>query len=108
MKDKKSKKTYIGGQAVIEGVMMRGKTGIATAVRDSDGVIRVEAERITPPEKKNAFLKLPIIRGAVNFFSSLVTGTKILMRSAEVYGTTANRLSLKSGSRKLLKSTSWT
>lgn len=86
MKDKKSKKTYIGGQAVIEGVMMRGKTGIATAVRDSDGVIRVEAERITPPEKKNAFLKLPIIRGAVNFFSSLVTGTKILMRSAEVYG----------------------
>lgn len=89
MKDKKNKKTnktYIGGQAVIEGVMMRGKTGVATAVRDADGVIRVEAERVTPPEKKKAFLKLPIIRGAVNFFSSLVTGTKILMRSAEVYG----------------------
>ncbi len=85
-KNKKSNKTYIGGQAVIEGVMMRGKTGVATAVRDADGVIRVEAERVTPPEKKKAFLKLPIIRGAVNFFSSLVTGTKILMRSAEVYG----------------------
>lgn len=63
MKDKenkKSNKTYIGGQAVIEGVMMRGKTGVATAVRDAEGVIRVEAERVTPPEKKKAFLKLPM------------------------------------------------
>ena len=86
MRDKKVKKTSIGGQAVLEGVMMRGRTGIATAVRDSDGKIRIEAERITPPEKKNFFVKLPIVRGVVNFFSSLVTGTKILMRSAEVYG----------------------
>ena len=86
MKEKKVKKTSIGGQAVLEGVMMRGRTGIATAVRDSDGTIRIEAERITPPEKQNKFLKLPIIRGVVNFFSSLVVGTKILMRSAEVYG----------------------
>lgn len=86
MKDKKVKKTSIGGQAVLEGVMMRGRTGVATAVRDSDGVIRIEAERITPPEKKSVFVRLPIIRGIVNFFSSLVTGTKILMRSAEVYG----------------------
>ena len=86
MKDKKVKKTSIGGQAVLEGVMMRGRCGVATAVRDSDGIIRIEAERITPPEKKSLFVKLPIIRGIVNFFSSLVTGTKILMRSAEVYG----------------------
>ncbi len=86
MKDKKVKKTSIGGQAVLEGVMMRGRCGVATAVRDSDGIIRIEAERITPPEKKSIFVKLPIIRGIVNFFSSLVTGTKILMRSAEVYG----------------------
>ena len=86
MKDKKVKKTSIGGQAVLEGVMMRGRCGVATAVRDSDGIIRIEAERITPPEKKSVFVRLPIIRGIVNFFSSLVTGTKILMRSAEVYG----------------------
>ena len=86
MKDKKIKKTSIGGQAVLEGVMMRGRCGVATAVRDSDGIIRIEAERITPPEKKSVFVRLPIIRGIVNFFSSLVTGTKILMRSAEVYG----------------------
>lgn len=86
MKDKKVKKTSIGGQAVLEGVMMRGRCSVATAVRDSDGIIRIEAERITPPEKKSVFVRLPIIRGIVNFFSSLVTGTKILMRSAEVYG----------------------
>ena len=86
MKDKKVKKTSIGGQAVLEGVMMRGRCGVATAVRDSDGIIRIEAERITPPEKKSVFVRLPIIRGIVNFFSSLVMGTKILMRSAEVYG----------------------
>ena len=86
MKDKKVKKTSIGGQAVLEGVMMRGRCGVATAVRDSDGIIRIEAERITTPEKKSVFVRLPIIRGIVNFFSSLVTGTKILMRSAEVYG----------------------
>ena len=86
MKDKKVKKTSIGGQAVLEGVMMRGRCGVATAVRDFDGIIRIEAERITPPEKKSIFVRLPIIRGIVNFFSSLVTGTKILMRSAEVYG----------------------
>lgn len=66
--------------------MMRGKSGIATAVRDQDGVIRLEAERLKPQEKVSKISKLPIIRGMVSFFSSLVTGTKILMRSAEVYG----------------------
>ena len=86
-KDKKCAcKTSIGGQAVLEGVMMRGKSGIATAVRDQDGVIRLEAERLKPQEKVSKISKLPIIRGMVSFFSSLVTGTKILMRSAEVYG----------------------
>ena len=79
-------KTSIGGQAVLEGVMMRGKSGIATAVRDTDGVIRLEADRLKPQDKVSKIAKLPIIRGMVNFFSSLVTGTKILMRSAEVFG----------------------
>ncbi len=68
----------------MEGVMMRGKTGMATAVRDADGIIRLEAERIKP--KKSRILKFPIIRGAVSFISSLYSGTKILMRSAAVYG----------------------
>ena len=73
MKDKTKKKcpkTYIGGQAVLEGVMMRGKSGIATAVRDADGVIRLEADRLPP--KKSKILRFPVIRGAVSFFSSIV------------------------------------
>ncbi|MBR2385325.1 MAG: hypothetical protein IKA99_06950, partial [Clostridia bacterium] len=59
LKTKKSAcKTSIGGQAVLEGVMMRGKSGIATAVRDPDGVIRLEADRLKPQEKVNKLAKL--------------------------------------------------
>ncbi len=83
---KKPNRTYIGGQAVLEGVMMRGKRSMATAVRDEDGEIRLETVRLKPQEEKNFFVRLPIIRGMVNFFISMVTGVKTLMRSAEVYG----------------------
>lgn len=86
--NRKPNKTYIGGQAVLEGVMMRGKTGVATAVRDADDVIRMEAERLNKNKTLQKISKIPVIRGAVNFFSSLVFGTKVLMRSAEVYGET--------------------
>ena len=88
-KEKKNKKTCttsIGGQAVLEGVMMRGASSMATAVRDEEGTIRIESERLKPASKKNFILRLPIIRGIVNFFSSMVVGTKTLMRSADVYG----------------------
>ncbi len=83
-KEKKACRTSIGGQAVLEGVMMRGKTSMATAVRDQEGVIRLEAERLKP--SKGTINKIPILRGAVNLFVSMVTGVKILSRSAEVYG----------------------
>lgn len=79
-------KTSVGGQAVIEGVMMRGKTAQATAVRDGAGNIRLETKRLKPPSERNAFLRLPVIRGCVAFFDSLVGGTKTLSRSAEVFG----------------------
>ena len=69
-KNKDKKCVSIGGQAVIEGVMMRGKTAMATAVRDADGIIRVETKRIKPREKVNPILKLPLIRGVVSFISS--------------------------------------
>ncbi len=85
-KDKKVTKTSIGGQAVLEGVMMRGKTAMATAVRDAEGKIRMETKRVTPPEKQPWILRAPIIRGVVNFINSMVGGSKTLMRSAEVYG----------------------
>ncbi len=82
----RKKSTYIGGQAVLEGVMMRGKTGMATAVRDDAGNIQVETRRIAPPEKRPRFFRLPFVRGVVNLFDSLASGTSVLMRSAEVYG----------------------
>lgn len=85
-KEKQVRKTLIGGQAVIEGVMMRGKTAMATAVRDSEGKIQIESKRLVAPEKKPLFLRLPIIRGMVNFVSSLVSGSQTLMRSASVFG----------------------
>lgn len=83
---KKEKKVSIGGQAVLEGVMMRGKISMATAVRDSDGIIRVETKRLAKGKKPNRIFALPIIRGIVAFIDSLFGGIKVLMRSAEVYG----------------------
>ena len=68
----------------MEGVMMRGKRSMVTAVRDGDGVIQVESERLTPPEKQSKFSRLPFIRGVVNFVRSLIDGNRVLMRSADV------------------------
>jgi len=63
---------------------MRGRSAMATAVRDPEGVIQVESERLTPPEKQNKFFRLPFVRGVVNFVHSLIDGNRILMRSADV------------------------
>lgn len=86
-KEKNNKKrcSYIGGQAVMEGVMMMGKTCMATAVRDSDGEIQIEAVRLHKSPAIQKISKIPILRGSVNLISSLVRGTKTLMRSASVY-----------------------
>lgn len=81
MENNKIHKTSIGGQAVIEGVMMRGPSDIAIAVRKSDGEIVVDKKEAKSVKYK--LFKLPFIRGVVNFFLSLVTGVKALMFSAE-------------------------
>lgn len=86
MKKELKKTASIGGQAVIEGVMMRSSKNMATAVRDSDGVIRVETKKLKPLAKRNLFFRLPIVRGVVNFIDSFYSGTKVLMRSADVFG----------------------
>lgn len=83
-KKQKERCVSIGGQAVLEGVMMRGKTSMATAVRDPEGVIQIESERLTPPKKSGRFSRFPFIRGVVNFVQSLVDGNRVLMRSADV------------------------
>ena len=78
------KKTSIGGQAVMEGVMMRGPREIATAVRKSDGEIIID-EQPLGSVRKSRFVKLPIVRGCVGFFDSLIIGVKSLMFSAQFY-----------------------
>lgn len=76
------KLTSIGGQAIIEGVMMRGPHTTACAVRKPDGEITIKVDE-NGTKKRNAFLKFPIVRGCVNFFESLVIGMKALMFSAD-------------------------
>ena len=79
------KKTSIGGQALIEGIMMRGPKYTAMAVRDPNGKIVLEKWR-TSTKDIPKIAKLPIIRGVYGFISSMVTGYKSLMRSAEISG----------------------
>lgn len=87
VKDKKIKnRTYVGGQAVLEGVMMMGKTCMATAVRDQDGEVQVETKRLKKGKHLSRALKVPFVRGSINLVLSLVRGTKTLLRSAAVYG----------------------
>ena len=84
-KDKKIKnRTGIGGQAVLEGVMMLGKSSMATAVRDPDGEIQIESKRISKNKHLSRASKIPFIRGTINLVLSLIRGTKTLMRSATV------------------------
>lgn len=86
MGEKKTHKTSVGGQALIEGVMMQGPKGMATAVRKPDGEILVEYHEIKHIRDKVKFLGLPIIRGVVNFIESMIMGYKTLMYSAEISG----------------------
>lgn len=80
--NKKEHITSIGGQAIIEGVMMRGPFKTAMAVRKPDGEIVCEVNE-NGTKKKNRLLRLPIVRGCVNFIESLVIGMKALMFSAD-------------------------
>lgn len=80
---KKCNRTYIGGQAVIQGVMMRSKHGMATVVRTDQGEMALEAVKVKAPEDRPRWQRFPFIRGVVNFVSSLVGGMKVLMRSSE-------------------------
>ena len=84
MSDQNIKYTSIGGQALIEGVMMRGKNSIAIAVRKPDGEIEIKMEETSPIEKWK-IAKTPILRGVVNLVASMVVGIRALTYSAEFY-----------------------
>lgn len=77
------KKTDIGGQAVIEGVMMRGHNSIATAVRCGNDII-VKKDMVKPLTRKYKILSVPFIRGTVALIDSLIIGIKTLTYSAEL------------------------
>lgn len=79
------KKCDVGGQAVIEGVMMRGQKGLATAVRKEDGEIAVDMQRTVPITKRYKFINLPIIRGGFILIDSLIQGIKSLNYSASFF-----------------------
>lgn len=85
-KEKCCKKTSIGGQALIEGIMMRGPHKTVMSVRKNDGEIVSENLNTTSLKDKCAFFGLPIIRGSVSMIESLVFGYKALMRSADLSG----------------------
>lgn len=73
-----------GGQALIEGVMMRGPSRISTAVRSPEGEIVVESRAYRSITDRRPSLKKPILRGAIAFFEMMVIGMKALQHSAEV------------------------
>lgn len=96
------KSTNVGGQAVLEGVMMRGKNGIATAVRKTNGEVIVNKESYTPYTKK-FFFSLPIIRGFVSLIESLVIGIQTLNYSASFLKNRLKSLNLINGLIELLR-----
>ncbi|MCI6044317.1 DUF1385 domain-containing protein [bacterium] len=79
------KSSNIGGQAVMEGIMMRSGDQYSVGVRKPDGEIEVKVEPYNSWSKDKILWKLPIFRGVVSFFESLVVGMKCLMYSASFY-----------------------
>ncbi|MBQ2676391.1 MAG: DUF1385 domain-containing protein [Clostridia bacterium] len=82
------KKTSIGGQAVIEGIMMKGPNKTVLAVRNTSNEIILEDVPSVSLKDKYPILKLPIIRGVLGFIESMTVGYKTLMRSADLSGFT--------------------
>ena len=80
----KSADMNVGGQAVIEGVMMRSPTAIATAVRLPDGSIELKKRPFVSFISRHKYLNIPVLRGAINFFEMLVIGLDTLNWSADI------------------------
>lgn len=78
-------KTTIGGQALIEGVMMRGPEKISVAVRKPNNQIELKIDEVKPLSQKYKILALPFLRGVVSLIESMFIGTKALMYSAEFF-----------------------
>ena len=91
-------KYYYGGQAMMEGVMMRGKRSAAVAVRKPDGGISVYEEALSPRLYQNPIFRLPFLRGILLLWEMLVLGTRLMTLSANV---ATGALELSDAPRKL-------
>ncbi|MCI9649053.1 DUF1385 domain-containing protein [Oscillibacter sp.] len=78
-------RTSIGGQALIEGILMRGPERQAIVVRDQEGALVEKVEELRLIRDRYPVLGVPLIRGTVNFLDSMVKGVKALMYSADFY-----------------------
>ncbi len=85
--EKKQRPVDIGGQAVLEGVMMKGPEAVAIAVRRDNGDIVVKYDKSEPLSKKHPWMGKPFIRGAVSFVMMLGLGMKTLDASSQMLGT---------------------
>lgn len=77
--------TTIGGQALIEGILMRGPKDLAIAIRKSDGEIILKEEKLNTLGMRHKFFRLPFIRGVVGLIESMAFGIRALMYSAEFF-----------------------
>ncbi len=83
MSKQKNNYVAVGGQALMEGIMMKGPKGTAMSLRLPDGTIETEMKEFTSLRKKFKLFNIPVIRGIVSFVESMIFGYKLLMESAE-------------------------
>lgn len=83
MSKKKCNYVAVGGQALMEGIMMKGPKGTAMSLRLPDGTIETEMKNFVSIRKKCKIFNIPVIRGIVSFVESMIFGYKLLMESAE-------------------------
>ena len=76
----------VGGQAVIEGVMMKNGTDVALAIRKADGTIEIEKSEFHPAKEKHKWLNIPILRGIVGFVESMILSLKTMSSSTDMLG----------------------
>ena len=80
---RKNHKTSIGGQAILEGIVMKGPRKICTVVRKSDGELEIQEKPQKPLGERNIFFRIPIIRGTVNLVATLIEGMQAINYSAQ-------------------------
>ncbi len=84
---KKQRICSIGGEALLEGIMMRAPEGYAQVVRTPTGELDIKKKKQPAMGADNWFLKLPMVRGSIRMLDSLIVGTKALFNSAEISAT---------------------